>query len=515
MQGLKILNPCALQQENVFMKNSNSIGLEKISLSERKYERLCTMIFSCIPSSLLMFDRNLRVVIANKNFLEKSRRTAGETIGRYVDDIFPGAILQYTRLAERLHMVFKTGTGDPGREMYYRAPGLPSRVYFYNLTPLIDDRGTVESVLLIMDDITQQVSLREKVRQTERHLASIVESANDIVTSLDPHGMIMTWNNAAGRISGYIERELVGRPLATICVDKQKPMLISIFEGLSTGKTVKHIELGLQTKAGKIIPISWSFALMRDDAHAVVGIVGVGQDLAERRELEAQLFHSAKLASLGIMAGGIAHEIRNPLGSSSAAAQILLEYTDNENLRKECAKRIYVGIERASRIIEELLKFARPSEGRFESININDAIMETFTLIEKQLVLMRIEIKKNLHTHIPLINGEKNLLKQAFLNMLLNAANAMPEGGTLTVTTLTDGKTKIMIVFNDTGSGIPAENIDKVFDPFFTTMPVGKGTGLGLSITYSIIKQHEGTIHVESSIGRGTTFTIQLPIQKP
>lgn len=494
------------------MKN---IDLGSASLSERKYERLCTMIFSCIPSSLLMFDRNLRVVIANKNFLEKSRRTEEDTIGRHVDDIFPSVILQYTRLAERLQKVFGTGMRDRGQEMYYRSPGLPTRVYFYNLTPLIDDRGNVESVLLIMDDITQQVSLREKVRQTERHLASVVESANDIVTSLDSKGMIMTWNNAAERISGYIERELAGKPLTSICGDGQKAMLASIIDGLSHGKTVKHIELGLKTKSGKIIPISWSFALMRDDAQMVAGIVGVGQDLAERRELEAQLFHSAKLASLGVMAGGIAHEIRNPLGISSAAAQILLEYPENETLRKECADKIYSGIKRASQIIEELLKFARPSEGRFEPTNVNNAIMETLTLIEKQMVLIRIEIKKDLDAHIPIIKAEKNLLKQAFLNMILNAANAMPEGGTLTLRTSTDGMNKILVVFKDTGCGIPSENIDRIFDPFFTTMPVGKGTGLGLSITYSIIKQHEGSIRVESVVGKGSTFTIQLPVKKP
>lgn len=254
---------------------------------------------------------------------------------------------------------------------------------------------------------------------------------------------------------------------------------------------------------------------MRDDAQMVVGIVGVGQDLTERRELEAQLFHSAKLASLGVMAGGIAHEIRNPLGISSAAAQILLEYPENETLRKECAEKIYSGIKRASQIIEELLKFARPSEGRFEPTNVNNAIMETLTLIEKQMMLIRIEIKKDLDAHIPIIKAEKNLLKQAFLNMILNAANAMPEGGTLTLKTSTDGMNNILVFFKDTGCGIPAENIDRIFDPFFTTMPVGKGTGLGLSITYSIIKQHEGSIHVESAVGKGSTFTIQLPVKKP
>lgn len=497
------------------MENAlQGMEVDKISSSERKYEQLCKMVFSSIPSSILMFDRNLRVVIANRNFLEKSRRTEIETIGKHVDEIFPAAILQYTRLSERIRAVFTTGIGDRGREMYYRSPGLTTRVYYYNLIPLIDEQGGAESVMLIMDDITQQVSLREKVRQTERHLASVAESANDIIVSLDPKGMIMTWNSAAERISGYKERELLTKPLAAICMDVQKALLSSIIADLSRGKPVKHVELGLKTKTGKIIPVSWSFALMRDDVQMVAGIVGVGQDLSERRELEAQLFHSAKLASLGVMAGGIAHEIRNPLGVSSAAVQLMLEYPENETLRKECALKVYSGIKRASQIIEELLKFARPSEGRYEPANVNDIIRETLTLIEKQLTLMRIDVTKNLAASLPILKVEKNLLKQAFLNMLLNAANAMSDGGTLTVTTAFDGRDYVLIVFHDTGCGIPSENIDKIFDPFFTTMPVGKGTGLGLSITYSIIKHHEGAIFVESAEGKGTVFTIKLPVKK-
>jgi len=484
------------------------------NLSEGKYERLCNMVFSCIPSSLLIFDHNLRVLIANKNFLEKSRRTEDETIGRHVTDIFPSVILQYTKLTERIRKVFESGIGDKGREMNYRAPGLPSRVYFYNLTPLIDDTGAVESVLLIMDDITQQVALREKVLQTERHLVSLVESANDIVASLDSNGLVKTWNSAAERITDYGEGELIGKPLASIFPEGQRNTLLSIIKSLSSHeRAVKHIELGLTTKPGKVIPISWSFAQIRDDTQSVIGIVGVGQDFTERRELEAQLFQSDKLASLGIMAGGIAHQIRNPLGISSAAAQILLERPENENLRKECAEKIYLGINRASKIIEELLKFVRPSEGRFEMTNVNNTINDTLTLVEKQIVVMRVEINKFFRKDMPLIKAEGSLLKQAFLNMILNAANAMPDGGTLSISTDVEND-YILVIFKDTGYGISTENARKVFDPFFTTMPVGKGTGLGLSITYSIIKQHEGIINVNSAVGKGTTFTIRLPLKK-
>ncbi|MBI4007585.1 MAG: PAS domain S-box protein, partial [Planctomycetes bacterium] len=190
-------------------------GLENhLGASEKKYKRFCEMILSSIPSSILIFDSEQKVVFANKNFLIKSRKSEENTIGKGIDDILPPVLTEYSRLSERIRRVFEEGRRDSGQEMLYRAPGLPSRVYYYNLTPLKDDNRVVESVMLLMDDITEQVRLREKVRRTERHLASVVESANDIVVSMDPYGLIMTWNNAAERISGFIESNLLGNHLA-------------------------------------------------------------------------------------------------------------------------------------------------------------------------------------------------------------------------------------------------------------------------------------------------------------
>ncbi|HHT9125274.1 MAG TPA: PAS domain S-box protein [Candidatus Brocadiia bacterium] len=490
-------------------------GLENhLGASEKKYKRFCEMILSSIPSSILIFDSEQKVVFANKNFLIKSRKSEENTIGKGIDDILPPVLTEYSRLSERIRRVFEEGRRDSGQEMLYRAPGLPSRVYYYNLTPLKDDNRVVESVMLLMDDITEQVRLREKVRRTERHLASVVESANDIVVSMDPYGLIMTWNNAAERISGFIESNLLGNHLATICPDDQQVELRSVLHDLAKGRTVKNVEINLMTKGFKYIPISWSFSLMRDDENQIVGIVGVGRDLTERRALEAQLVQSAKLASLGVLAGGIAHEIRNPLGVSSAAAQLMLEYPDDAKLRCECSEKIYSGIQQASRIIEGLLRFARPSEGRFELTKINTIVEEALVLIARQMSLQQIKIRKCLAPNLPQVLVDKKLLEQVFLNLILNAANAIPQGGDLTIFTRSNYTDSIKIIFKDTGCGIPEENLDKIFDPFFTTMPVGMGTGLGLSISYGIIKQHNGFIDVESIVGKGSTFTITLPIGK-
>ncbi len=485
----------------------------RLGASEHKYQYLCDMILSSIPSSILMFNKSLDVIFANKNFLEKSRQLETETIGKKIDKVFPSAILNYTLLQERIKEVFEAGRGYGGRQMTYRAPGLPARVYYYSLIPLNDFVGQTDSVMLLMDDITEQVRLGKEVRMAERHLASVVESASDIVISVKPNGTILTWNSAAERISGFTSIETIGRYLSKFCPKEQKKEMESTINDVTIDKRVKKVEMNMLSKENKQVFLSWIFSPMKEDSGNITGIVGIGRDLTERRKLEAQIIQSAKMASIGVLAGGIAHEIRNPLGVSFAAAQLLSDSPYDKKLQKECSEKIYSGIKRASHIIENLLRFARPSEERLEPVKINDIIEETICLVGEQIKLQRITIKKSLSDNIGFIEGNNNLLKQVFLNMILNASNAMIGDGTLIISAELSNNENVSISFSDTGCGISKENQDKIFDPFFTTMPVGKGTGLGLSISYSIIKQHNGSIDVHSKVGEGTTFVIKLPLR--
>jgi len=218
------------------------------------------------------------------------------------------------------------------------------------------------------------------------------------------------------------------------------------------------------------------------------------------------------MASLGVMAGGIAHEVRNPLGIISAAAQLLLERPDDAPLRNECAQKIYAATQRASLIIESLMKFARPQKEQMAKVDLSAALEDILKLMSNQLRVQQVALVKEIQENLPRVYGHPSLLQQVFSNLILNACNAMPEGGRLTVACRPAETGTVEIRFSDTGQGIPPEHQSKIFDPFFTTMPVGKGTGLGLSISYSIIQQHRGSIAVDSQVGRGTTFTIRLPV---
>jgi PAS domain S-box-containing protein len=469
-----------------------------------------TRIMESIPSSLVVINRTLRVVSANRNFLVKTRVKERAVLGRNIKDVFPGPLVEYTQLDQKVKEIFHTGQAVDGGKLAYRAPGLPTRVYYYRLIPLKAE-GAVENVMLMMDDITEREQLMEEVRRAERHLAGVAECANDLVISTDPQGQIVTWNQAAKTISGLEVEEVKGRSLLSLCAKEQRLLMAEILQSLARGESVQNIEVNLLTTDEQEVPIAWSCSTMRDDSGEIMGLVTVGRDLTERRRLETQLIQSAKMASLGVMAGGIAHELRNPLGIISASAQLLRERPNDPHLRAECAQKIHAATLRASQIIESLLKFARPGGEGMMMIDLQAVLEETFIMLAHQMTLEKVHLEKDFAPDLANVYGNPGLLQQVFTNMILNACNAMPKGGTLTVTTRSVEPGMVEIRFADIGQGIPPENLPRIFDPFFTTLPVGEGTGLGLSISYSIIQQHQGTIEVESQMGKGTTFTIQLP----
>ncbi len=493
-------------------------ALRELILPDEGEQTFQMDILAHIPSSILILDSYQRVVFANRNFLVKSRKEEEEVLGKRISEIFPPVILSYTGLEERLRTVCQTGRPFERGEMEYRAPGLAARIYFYSLTPLKDDDGQVESVMLFMDDVTEKKSLGERVREIERHLASVVESANDLIVSLGATGAVMTWNSAAERVLGFSPREVVRRPFADLFSEADRPQLQSLLAQLAVEGQVQEMETGMRAKGGRDLLIAWRFSAMREEGGRVVALVGVGRDLTEKRQLELQLVQSAKMAALGEMAGGIAHEIRNPLAITSSAAQVLLKKGDDPALRQECAEKIRTAANRAAAIIENLLRFARPSEGLVEWVEINSAVEDTLSLIGHQISLQSIEITKRLAPGLPRVRGNRNQLQQVFMNIILNAYYAMPEGGRFTIETRlarNNHQGGIEARFADTGCGIPEHHLPRIFDPFFTTMPVGKGTGLGLSIAYSIVRQHGGTIRVESEVGGGSTFTVTLPAERP
>ena len=475
-----------------------------------RYEQLYTMLLDAIPSSVLLIDQNMRIVSANRNFLEKGLRTRSNTIGYRLEEVFPTIILDQMDITKRIRQVIETNQPSKGERMTYRAPGVPIRIYYYSILPFAW-QGRVEGAVLLLDDVTEQVRLSEEVLRVERHLASIVESASDLILSMDRKGVILTLNAAAERLTGYSAERVKKSFLSDFCIDEDRQDIRDIISRIDTCKHTQMRECLLRTSNETSLPVSWAFSPMKDSHNHTVGVVAVGRDLTEKRKFETELHQSQKYAALGVMAGGIAHEIRNPLAICSSCAQFLLEDDGTPEFRRECAGKIFKGIQRTSLIIENLLKYSHPSTTTRKSlVNLVSLIRETQTLVTHHANILKIEIKTSFPQEPVMVTGVATLLQQVFMNLFLNAINAMPSGGHMSID-VEKLHSEVRVRVTDTGCGISPREIGKVFDPFYTTSIVGQGTGLGLSLCYSIVKQHQGTITVESEEGRGSIFTLLLP----
>jgi PAS domain S-box-containing protein len=477
----------------------------------KRFELLYRSLLDAMPSSVLLLDEDLRVVSANRNFLEKSRQTAEQTTGRRLTEVFPEVIVAEMKLEEQFRDVFRDNRATQGQRLTYRAPGVPIRVYYYSLVP-VSWGVRVDHVLLLMDDVTGQMRMGEEIRQMERHLARVVESASDIVLSTDTKGSILTWNLAAQRASGYSFEEVKGGALFDYCEDAG---VRNFFSRAASPESSCMTEGNLKTKDGKHRSVSWVLSQMTNDEGQTVGFVIVGRDLTERRKLEMQIQESQKLASLGVMARGIAHEIRTPLTIASSAAQFLAEENLPPEFHRECAGKVYSGIRKAGAIIENLLRFAHPTTNTTQTpVDLAGVVKGALSMVKHQAKVQNIEVQTDLPPGPCPVLGVAGLLEQVFMNLFLNAMHAMPDGGTLTVSAERCGG-DLLVRVADTGTGISPEDLDKIFDPFYTKAPPGKGTGLGLSICYSIVDRHKGSIGVESQGGKGSTFTVKLPLLPP
>jgi signal transduction histidine kinase len=240
------------------------------------------------------------------------------------------------------------------------------------------------------------------------------------------------------------------------------------------------------------------------------GSLLVMDDISEKVNLEDQLLQTEKLSSIGLLAAGIAHEVNTPIAGISSYTQMLLKETPETDRRKKILEKIEKQTFRAAEIVSGLLNFSRLSSSEFKDLDINQLIEDSLALMSHQLECSNIKVDSRFDLSLPPVYGNTGKLQQVFVNLFLNARDAMPSGGELAIHT---GMTESMVVIDisDTGFGISEDNIRRIFDPFFTTKSIGRGTGLGLAVSYGIVQEHGGGIFVDSSSGKGTHFRVKLP----
>lgn len=352
----------------------------------------------------------------------------------------------------------------------------------------------------------------QSYRSAQKSLQDTSAIADEVVKSLpvgliatDKDGKIAFYNSAAERITGLNLSDARGKDPEILLPNH----FCGLTESLDRGESIYEKEMECEFTEDKIVPVSVSASKIINEEGQFVGQVLIIRDLGEVRRLQGEIRRQEKLAAIGGLAAGVAHEIRNPLSSIKGIASYFKNKFDEDSSDKEMASVMIHEVDRLNRVISELLEFARPTDIKLKETDVNSLIEHSVRLIEKEASTKNIEIKLDLSQQPLPADIDSDRFSQCLLNLYLNSLQAMEKGGQLNIKNSIADDNHIIIEIKDTGSGIKTENLNKIFDPYYTTKT--KGTGLGLAIVHKIIEAHKGNIRVRSVTGQGTTFIISIP----
>jgi two-component system, NtrC family, sensor kinase len=360
-------------------------------------------------------------------------------------------------------------------------------------------------------------SLQKKAAEYERlkdFNENIVESINVGVMALDMEDRIESWNAQMEVMYALPRWQALTQSLKAVF----PPEFVEEFSRLRREPGIRNLyKFRLSTPAGEVRTVNVALAPLVTRKFEVIGRLVIIDDITERVDLEAQLSQADKLSSIGLLAAGVAHEVNTPLAVISSYTQMLSKQLQGDPQKSGLLEKITRQTFRASEIVNNLLNFSRTSGSEIGEVDMNKVVADTLALLEHQFKVSKIAVQHAPAASLPAIQGNAGRLQQVFLNLFLNAKDAMPGGGTLRVATLNGDRVSVQV--SDTGTGIAPEHIERIYDPFFTTKTSlrdgqPRGTGLGLSVTYGIIQEHSGKIRVESNPGAGTTFTLDFPLSK-
>jgi two-component system NtrC family sensor kinase len=543
----------------------------------RESREYLNAIINCMGDPVFVNDQQHRYVLVNSAFAELIGSPCDEIIGKTDHDFFPKEQIDvFWRFDDE---VFETGKETTKEEFINNALGQVLTVL--TKKTLFTDKSGNKYIVGVIHDITARKRTEEELRQSEKRFRLVVQSANDAFITFDSNGAILFWNVKAEMIFGYKAEEVLGRGITVIISKRFRDeftnvmrMSIHAMKRVSTseftpiGKTAQM--MGLR-KDGHEFPIEISTSIWESEGrHLCTSII---RDITQRKQMEDSLRREAeelrkarmeleeayielkntqthvlqqeKMASIGLLAAGVAHEINNPMGFISSNLGTLKKYLDKgseymavlERLveqvedqaaqaeLKEKRKALKIdfiaedikdlitesleGADRVKKIVQDLKSFSRVDQSEYKQANINECMETTINIVWNELKYKATVNKE--YGEIPLTKCYPQQLNQVFMNLLVNAAQAIEKQGVITVRTWREDGS-ILASITDTGCGMEPQIVNRIFEPFFTTKEVGKGTGLGLSITYDIVKKHDGEITVQSALGKGTTFTVRIPL---
>lgn len=356
---------------------------------------------------------------------------------------------------------------------------------------------------------------KQKLDVAEAQYQSIIEHSADAIITLNNENEITSWNHGAEEIFGWNRDEMIGKPVTKIIPEEliQKRELECLEFGMHYRGYVSNYQTERLNNVDEKIAVNLTESFIRNENDEITGRSQILRDLTDLKIQERQVQHSERLATVGHMAAGVAHEVGNPLTAISSLVQVCQRKTDDPFIQDQL-KKVREHIQRINKIVRDLVDFSRPSSLDTEMMNPNNIINSAVGLLKHDARCRDVEFKMELSSNLPKLYGVPDHIHQVIVNILLNAVDAMEEVKNPAITIKTWEENKfVKISIKDIGTGIREEDQNRIFEPFFTTKEVGSGTGLGLSVSHGIINQMGGKIDIESQAGEGATFIITLPVQ--
>ena len=480
---------------------------EKLEVSRLRLES----IIESVMDAIITVDEDQRVVLFNRAaehmFGFPAQKAVGQSLARFLPARFRDAH------HNQVHAFGQSGVtnrkmGKLGTVMGLRSNGeeFPIEAAISHVTV---ERKTYYTVIL--RDIAEHNLVVEELRRQQEFIEAVLETAGALVVVLDRQGRILRFNRACEQTTGYSSEEVTGKALWDfLIVPEEVESVQAVLGRLTRGELRSEHENDWVAKGGQRRRIAWANTVITDSRGRAGYIVATGIDVTELKKVQEQLRKTERIAELGTMASGMAHEIGTPMNVILGRAEYLMDRVKEEPIKKGL-KTIVAQVERITKVMNQLLAFARRKSPERGPLQLKDIIEGGMELFRERLERSRVEVELALDDVCPKVHADGDLISQVFINLVMNAIHAMPEGGTLRVG-LAQESDMVTLTVADTGHGIPREVLPKIFEPFFTTKEFGKGTGLGLTVVKGIIEEHQGTITVQGEEGKGTTFTVRLPI---
>jgi two-component system NtrC family sensor kinase len=486
-------------------------------------------IFDHLPDPVLVLNPDYLIEEANLPFLERFQKKAEEVIGRPCYEVFHGLNEPCDRRGMTCPFPEVMSDHQTAKVLQSFESGNGTKHYDeITMAPLCLANETKKWVIEVIRDITPRIQLEaalqvseEQARKDKAFLETIVNGIQDHIMVIDLDYRVIEANRALLETVGRRRHEVVGKHCYSVshhlnspCSDPDHPCPLK--DAVATGKAASAVHVHFD-KEGRERYYQIACHPVYDANGRIHQVVDLARDITQEIIAQNQALHDDKMTSLGKLSASVVHEINNPLTGILNFVTLMKSMLNDgdpspeelEDMRNYLSI-VYDETNRVSRTLSNLLTFSRKTKQQFETVSLNNEITETISLIGNQLRLQSIMFKLNLAEHLHPVLADKGQVKQILINLILNAQEAMPQGGTLTLETENRSE-EVLVRVADTGKGIPTENLSKIFEPFFTTKKTCSGAGLGLSVVYGIVRDHKGIIKVDSVLGQGTTFTICLP----